>query len=249
MTDPPRLLDEGTPEEIGLLRAATQEEPPAPWKQEARVALGLGSGLAVGTLSVFSTAKGTWPVASRWLIAGLTATIAAGSIAYWALRHVASGNGVVAQNDPNAIVAQAPLPVEPAKSEGSDPEQPAAEPVTPTIETPSEAPRRAPSKTNAAAIDSRASSLGEQVARLDEVRVLLAKHDAQAAKARLDAFAKDFPRPALGPEAKVLEVQTLLDLGDPKRAAAVARDFLRAHPGSAHARQLEALVAAQPPTN
>jgi hypothetical protein len=152
-----------------------------------------------------------------------------------------------------ASVVPTSVPPEPS-AEG------AAEPANVAVgqsasEVPAEPARRSLGKIHAAAeppaagADARAASLRQQVERLDQVRGLLARHDPRTALTVLDSYTRDFPTPALGPEAKVLEVQALVDLGERSRATTIARDFLRANPASPHRRQLEALVGASSPAD
>jgi len=110
---PPRLIDESAPEEVRLIRTAMEEEPPDGWKRSARVALGIGSGLAVGTVTTAATAKGVWSFGSRLLLAGFTSPIVAGPIAYWQSRRPSSGQDVRASDGGNAL-AQPARPIESA---------------------------------------------------------------------------------------------------------------------------------------
>lgn len=82
----------------------------------------------------------------------------------------------------------------------------------------------------------------EEVASLDRARAALAAHDASGALARLAAHEAAFPRGALLPEAILLRVRALRELGRQAEATAVAERFLASHPDSAQAARLRALV-------
>jgi len=81
-----------------------------------------------------------------------------------------------------------------------------------------------------------------EVAALDQARSALSAGNPGGALARLDAYERSFPRGALSPEATVLRVRALVQLGRPREAHAVVDAFVRAHPGSAQAARLHALV-------
>jgi hypothetical protein len=81
-----------------------------------------------------------------------------------------------------------------------------------------------------------------EVASLDRARAALAARDASGALARLAAHEAAFPRGALLPEAILLRVRALRELGRYAEASAVAERFLASHPDSAQAARLRALV-------
>jgi hypothetical protein len=90
-----------------------------------------------------------------------------------------------------------------------------------------------------------ASSVVAEVASLDRARAALAAGDAREALARLSAHDAAFATGALQPEAVVLRVRALIALGERGRAADVAHRFIAAHPESAQAGPLRALIGAR----
>jgi hypothetical protein len=86
------------------------------------------------------------------------------------------------------------------------------------------------------------NSVVDEVASLDRARVALARHDAAKALELLSAHRARFGGGALEPEAVVLRVRALLDVGQRDRATSVAEAFLRAHPGTPQAARLRTLV-------
>jgi hypothetical protein len=87
-----------------------------------------------------------------------------------------------------------------------------------------------------------ADTVAEEVAALDRVRSALASGDARGAVVRLDAYESRYPRGTLAPEATVLRVRALVQLGRSRDARAVVDAFVRAHPRSPQAARLHALV-------
>jgi hypothetical protein len=89
-------------------------------------------------------------------------------------------------------------------------------------------------------------TLSAEVASLDNVKRYLVADNPAAALNALAKYHASFPAPMLGPEATVLEVQVLMadgDAGHRARAIALARRFVRMHPTSPHAPQLEMLIS------
>lgn len=85
-------------------------------------------------------------------------------------------------------------------------------------------------------------SLAAEVGALQRVRVALAAGDAPGALAALDAHARDFARPALGPEAAVLRVEALARAGRRAEASALADRLLAASPSSPLATRLRTVL-------
>lgn len=90
-------------------------------------------------------------------------------------------------------------------------------------------------------------TVAEEVAALDQVRGALSAGNARGALARLDAYDQRYPRGTLSPEATVLRVRALVQIGRQRDAAAVVDRFVRAHPASSQAVRLRALVGERAP--
>jgi len=88
-----------------------------------------------------------------------------------------------------------------------------------------------------------ASSVALEVASLDAARAALGAGDSRAALARLDAHERRFPNGELEPEAVVLRVRALRELGEWEEAARVANAFIGSHPRSAQVPRLRALIS------
>lgn len=89
--------------------------------------------------------------------------------------------------------------------------------------------------------------VAEEVAALDRARSALGAGDARGALAFLDAYERSYPRGTLTPEATVLRVRALVQLGRRSDAESVVDGFVRTHPGSAQAARLRALVGEPTP--
>jgi hypothetical protein len=112
---------------------------------------------------------------------------------------------------------------------------------------PAAAPQEPGAATSPGAVPPEApSALVQEVASLDRVRAALAAGDPNGALARLSAHHRAFPSGALEPEAVVLEVRALVQLGRRGEASHVASRFLAGHPGSPQAARLESLVGSAP---
>jgi hypothetical protein len=87
-------------------------------------------------------------------------------------------------------------------------------------------------------------SLVEEVGSLDRARAALASGDPREALSRLARHEQRFPSGALEPEAVVLRVRALVQLGQQAEAHALAGRFLAAQPNSPQAARLRALISA-----
>jgi hypothetical protein len=109
---------------------------------------------------------------------------------------------------------------------------------------PSESPAAAPPRAERALVSPK--TLSAEVAVLDTVKQLLVAGDPASALNALAKYHASFPAAVLGPEATVLEVQALMAQGDAAhraRAVGLARRFVKLHPTSPHASQLEAVLS------
>jgi hypothetical protein len=84
------------------------------------------------------------------------------------------------------------------------------------------------------------SSLAEEMRLLDEARsALKVRKNPTEALRLLSIYESRYPSGALRPEATVLRVAALEESGADARADALKTEFLKAHPQSAHKKQLE----------
>jgi TolA-binding protein len=231
MTDPKRLLlGEGNPEEQELLAAGVAEEPPADGKKRLALALGLSA----TTLVTAERAEASRGALSKLLGAklGLKAALvlsAGGALALGL---------ALATRTPSARPARPLAPASasraPSTQEGQDTPRPNHAPGVAL-----DAERLAPAAPAPAAPP---SSIADEVARLDAVRRALSVGDSAGALEALAAYEHSYPRGALSPEAARLRVEAFLVQGDPRRAQALARAFLRAYPHSPHAPALRKIA-------
>lgn len=77
-----------------------------------------------------------------------------------------------------------------------------------------------------------AATLARELAAVDAARTAVAHRQPRRALALLDAYARAFPAPNLGPEAEILRIDALAQGGHPVAARAHAEAFVRLHPGS-----------------
>jgi hypothetical protein len=111
--------------------------------------------------------------------------------------------------------------------------------------SPSTTVREAPSTATGVFPEASASAgVLDEVSSLDGVRAALSSGDPLGALERLSVHESRFPRGALGPEAVVLRVRALMELGQSARAESVAQDFLRKHPTSPQASRLRTIIGA-----
>jgi hypothetical protein len=87
------------------------------------------------------------------------------------------------------------------------------------------------------------SQLAAEVAMLDQARGAVAAKSGERALEVLGRYARQFPAGTLNLEATVLRIEALFLTGATAPAAALAREFLAAHPSSTHASHVRRLLA------
>jgi outer membrane protein assembly factor BamD (BamD/ComL family) len=86
------------------------------------------------------------------------------------------------------------------------------------------------------------ASLAEEVALLDRARNALVTGDPSRALFILDSYEHAKVGTTLSAEAALLRIEALVQRGETPRAAALAKEFLRAHPQSPVADRLRAII-------
>ncbi len=112
----------------------------------------------------------------------------------------------------------------------------ASPPMTAAPENPTHVPSAAFPKVETA------PSIADEIALLDRARSELANRNPRATLATLDRLERGGSA-TLSPEASVVRIEALLQLGDKARAATLARRFLATYPDSAHTPRLEEIIA------
>ena len=234
MSDLRRWSEEGaTAEELSLLEVARRRRAlPA---QRAAVLSAIGVGAA-------TTAAGA-ATGAGWVmkLVGVALLASAGAgVAYFrsesgqTAQAPASSAPVVRSVAPSARPEPSPAPQESAAV--------SVEPA-PGEPAPSGAAARSAIKPKPVSAPAPSSALSRELQVLKQAHEALAKGNPNGALSALDDYHARFPQGTLGAEETVIRVQALLARGDRERAAAVARQFSKAHPDSLYAQRVEALVS------
>jgi hypothetical protein len=228
MNDPRRLRDEAdSTVELLLLEAGASYRSSGNARAKTLAALGLAGSAAVsaGALSVATSSllsKAGW--AKLLFVAGVGATVA--PVGYVAWRHA----------HPRAVIVTMPA-VAP---------RPVARPVVAELEPVQSAENSAPAPTppapKAEVRATSASALAAELGALDAARTRLSSGDATGALARLDDYARAYPRGRLVLEAEVLRIDALSKAGQKTQASRRAEAFLRKHPNSVLATRVRGYV-------
>ena len=92
-------------------------------------------------------------------------------------------------------------------------------------------------------VSNREDSLRDELRLLERARVALDAREPTRALGNLDEYAQRFPVGSMGIEASALRIETLLALGRPSAAQALAQAFLARYPKSPAAMRVRGLVA------
>jgi hypothetical protein len=243
MNDPRRLSEVGADDfEHDLILSARRDAPRPAALRRTLVSIGVAVSLPLGVATVAEGAVAV-PVVKLGAVV-LTKWLATGA----ALGVATAGGAKLAER---AFVPEKPMLVAPAAKRGT----PRAEtPASVTPESASAATAGAPMAPVPAAVPAAAdaaralaptpsASLPEEVRSLDAARQALSRGDARGALALLGRYKERFGNGALMPEARVLEVRTLLALGERTRARGAAKRIMDRDPRSPHAQAVSALIA------
>lgn len=263
MKDPSPLLDAELPEEIAsMLRAADEDVHPNPAAQSATLMARFGEAAPpmMPTLTQrFGSLRAVIVYTGLAAAAGLAVFGWDASTGELGGRTPSTGRGA-----PSARVElPAPPPrVEPiAAAPASTPANEVPEPASalPSIDvsalppSPRE-PRRAPSPVPGASsarfapsslagkVERSATSLDDELARIDRARGLLASGKPSETLAEVKAYRREYSAQSFADEADSLEVRALAALGRTSEARALAERFLTKRPGSPYAEPVRAAV-------
>jgi hypothetical protein len=236
MKEPMRLRDEGaTALERALLEAGSAYRGSPSARAKTLGALGLAGSaglLAASTARAPLASAGKLSLGKLSLTKLLTGAAICGAVAAvpgyraWQSHHAAGRTGKA------MVTAAIPAPppaepiVTPLGTGAVVPEAPPAAPVVAAPAVPAAAPHRRPTAAEAFV------PLSRELASIDAARAALARGDAAGAIARLNRYARAYPRGRLDMEAEVLRIDALAESGRTEQARARAREFLRRHPNS-----------------
>lgn len=245
-----RLLDgEATEFESLLLRSVVNETPPA--ELSARMLAPVaGAGVATG-LSL-SMKWGLGLLALGAVGFGASFLVMNGADSSTANRELKPAGGAAVAPASTVDAAPGPESADPLAMERKEASTETAEgsgaskklPATPTIQREVQA-VKLPAKSTPQSDNSRqakpqaGSTLLAEMRLLDEVRGALKKKQGSSALKKLAAYEAQFPQGTLRPEATVLRVKALEQLGEAADAESLKSEFLHSHPQSAHKKQLE----------
>ena len=263
MSDPKRLLTEGSDFERAMLEAWEAERPSAAARDRVLAIAGAGAIVGVGATAIASQAvvRGGVSIAKWVAVGALAIATTAATIAF--VRHdsrhlpmqvvsgqVVSGHAVSthAASTPPAIDS-APAPLDTARAI-------AAPAIPDVIPSPSSLPLAMPAKKPASPRASQkndpsvanAASLNAQIAWLDRARRAIEAGDPATALHLLDDYRATYPEGTLSQEAELLRIEALLAGGQRAAAESLATRFIAAHPSSPHARRIRELVNPSPPS-
>jgi hypothetical protein len=232
MYDPERLLSGGaSDDELTLLRAGADDEPPSEGAQRVARALGvaLPASVAVPSADAPTVLAGAGKSALKWLLVAGGGVALVGSLLVVgpALRDRTSERA--AEQTRSAGPAQPRASAERAAE--------AVEVAHPQAGTPAGATPSSPGASTRAHA-ARGGELAREIERLDRARTALRRGELTRANAALSEYEHQHERGELREEASFLRFETLVATRDREAAREHARSFLRAYPVSVHARRV-----------
>ncbi|MBN1606747.1 MAG: hypothetical protein JW940_08940 [Polyangiaceae bacterium] len=256
MRETPRLLDKGADDfERALLRSAARDAGSSHARARC-LAAAAGASLITGAAASAAsagTATGT-ALLVKWVgvgvVTGLT-TLGAVHGTTYAVRALSSRSTAV--QPAAAARGRAAPPRAAALSENQVQEGRAAAvtvslqrpDISSSTDTPAQATRMGSDSArngSVAVFSDEDNTLDREVALLDAARSALSAGDARRALSLLAAQQRQFPRGALGPEARLTRIKALLSLGDRATAEAETRRLEQGRPGGAHASRARQLL-------
>jgi hypothetical protein len=248
MSEPRRLLEQGTSFERELLESWSKRQPSndARTKVIALAVTGaVGSGATVGAIAHSggaSVVKST--LLLKWIAIGLVGVAAAGGIFAWYASR--SANPVASQTpEKNSSIRVAPIAR--PMSIPDAPVVPTATPIASAIPSPVTAnaalPLPASPSPTIKSPQTASSTLADELARIDRAHRSLAAGNAAAALENVDAYDSLYPNGSLSQESNAIRIEALIAHGDHKAAERAASNFLAAHPTSPYAKRIRELIA------
>ena len=263
MSDPKRLLTDGSDFERAMLEAWEAERPSAAARERVLAIVGAGAIVGIGATAAASGAAGAavrgGASIAKWIAVGaLAIATTAATIAF--VRHdsrhrdVHAVSGLAsthAASTPPAIdsapapLETAPLETAPAIASPAIPDAiPSPASLAPAISAKRPASPRASQKNDPSVAI--AASLNAQIAWLDRARRAIEAGDPATALHLLDDYRATYPEGTLSQEAELLRIEALIAGGQRAAAESLATRFIAAHPSSPHARRIRELVNPPP---
>jgi hypothetical protein len=209
--------------ERSLLDAGRSYTASAASRSKALAALGIVGVTASSTSAASAVTKAGL---AKWLAASALVAGAALPAVHYLRQKPAQASPDVSAVRATARSAPAAAAVEPA---------PGVAPAASSAVEP--APSSVPSPVRA---ESKPAALAAELGALDAARSALASGDTSGALARLDAYARNFPRGKLSLEAEVLRIDALAKSGQTTAAQKRAEAFIKRHPDSVLASRVRA---------
>jgi hypothetical protein len=237
------VLDDASDQAIGRLIQSTEDDAPSDGaRRRAMAALGIGGAVASVSGTASGAAAGAAAVSvkaaalgvAKWVVIGVTgAALAMGVARYRQSRDREALEPPHAT--PGSVTTDVVVPVAAPST-----------PLAPAAEAPSNSDRTEPPAAPRAREVKREQppdeTLADEVAALAEVRHDLATHDGAAALRLLDRYHHAYRRPSLGPEATLLRVEALCQVGRRGQALALARKLVASPGGAAYSKRLGSLL-------
>ncbi len=257
MRDPRRIQEDNASAVEHLLLGSARLDVPRPGSK-ARLLAGLGVATASGAAAAATSgATAAWTV-SKWAALGMLAgTVATGSVEVIRAHLDSAGarpdapvaSGAVASpphhveatravasatiaSAPPVVVSRPALAHRPAFTVDGEPPR-SSQPSSPSPSVPSLPAPASPAPSPA---------LADEIGALDRARQSLQARDASSALRTLEAFEASFPNARLRPEARMLRMEALLEVGNYHEARAIGRGLLEADPSSALAQRVRTLL-------
>jgi hypothetical protein len=251
MSDPPRLLDSGSPLARAVLAKASVEAAPDGLRPNIEAVVLASAAVAGATASSMASAT-TSAKLSSWVaslsLGKCVAVVTVGAVAvggaHAVLGPVLAGSHppvtVVVPTAPQRVVAREAPRVPPAPAPPETPRAVApSNDVAPTrslVPTP-EKPVPAQARTS-----SEADDFAREVAGIDAARAALAESDLDVAIERLNRHDLDFPHGALRPEALALRIEVYVAKHDEARARELASAFVASYPNHPFAARIPGML-------
>jgi hypothetical protein len=234
MRDPSRII-EGSSDDVAvrLMKSVQHDAPSAQARVRTLAALSLPATLSV----VGKAAAATALLTSKGIVIGVFAGVVMGStLATLAVGLSKPTHPAQAVAQPAQRAAESKWVQDKSKAESQAvvaPAEPALTPLASVASSPAATDHaRAIERPATGATDGErpASQLSREVAALDTVRTAALAHQPERVLALLDAYQREFPQCALGPEAQVLRVEALARSGRLNQARVLAQKLLANDP-------------------